>query len=60
MAIDMTEDQIKRYRNHLQELIEEKSNNLIDPAYADIKEFLRGKIQAYTVALDSFDIIINS
>ena len=54
----MTEKQIEKYRAHLKHLIEEKSNNLNDPAYADIKEFLRGKVEAYTVALDSFDIIL--
>lgn len=54
----MTKEQIERYRNHLQRLIEETSNKLADPTYANIKEFLRGKLQAYTVALDSLDIII--
>lgn len=52
----MTEEQIEKYRKHLQRLIEEKSNNLEDPAYTNIKEFLRGKVQAYIVALDSFDL----
>ena len=54
----MTEEQIEKYRNHLQKLIEKKYNDLIDPAYADKKEFIRGKLQAYTVALDSLDMFI--
>lgn len=54
----MIEEQIEKYRRHLQSLIEEKSNKLADPAYVNIKEFLRGKLQAYTVALDSLDILI--
>lgn len=54
----MTEEQLERHRNHLQRLIEDKSNKLTDPAYANIKEFLRGKLQAYTVALDSLDMLI--
>lgn len=54
----MTEEQIEKYRNHLQRLIEKKYNDLIDPAYADKKDFLRGKLQAYTVALDSLDMFI--
>ena len=54
----MTEEQINKYRKHLQSLIEETSNKLADPVYVNIKEFLRGKLQAYTVALDSLDVII--
>lgn len=56
--INVPEEQIKKYRNHLQRLIEKKYNDLTNPAYADKKDFLRGKIQAYTVALDSLDILI--
>lgn len=53
----MTEEQIEKYRSRLQHLIEKKSNDLNDPAYASKKEFLQGKIQAYIVALDMLDMI---
>lgn len=56
--INVPEELIEKYRNHLQRLIEKKYNDLTDPAYTDKKDFLRGKIQAYTVALDSLDMFI--
>lgn len=56
--INMTAEQIEKYRNHLQRLIERKYNDLTNPAYADKKDFLRGKLQAYIVALDSLDMFI--
>ena len=54
----MTEEQIERYRNHLQRLIEQKYKDLNNPACANKKGFIRGKLQAYIVALDSLDIFI--
>lgn len=54
----MTEEQLERYRNHLQRLIEQKYKDLNNPAWAKKKGFIRGKLQAYIVTLDSIDIFI--
>lgn len=55
----MTEKQVEKYRAYLKQMIEEKANKLHELDYSEIKEFLQGKVEAYTIALAVFNIILN-
>ena len=55
----MTEKQIEKYRAYLRDMIENKSKNLTETTDPGMKEFIQGKVEAYTVALDAFEIIIS-
>jgi len=55
----MTEKQVEKYRAYLKQMIEEKANKLNELEYSEIKEFLQGKVEAYTIALAVFNIILN-
>lgn len=55
----MTEKQIEKYRAYLRDMIENKSKNLTETTDPDMKEFIQGKVEAYTAALDAFEIIIS-
>jgi hypothetical protein len=55
----MTEEQVEKYRAYLRHLIEEKSKSFTETTDPGMKEFIQGKFEAYTVALDAFEFIMN-
>lgn len=56
----MTEEQIEKYRTWLRHMIEEKSESLTETTDPGMKEFIQGKFEAYTFALNAFDMIMNT
>lgn len=55
----MTEEQIEKYRTYLRNMIEEKSKILTETTDPGMKEFIKGKFEAYTFALQAFEMTMN-
>jgi len=55
----MTEEQVEKYRTYLRHMIEEKSKIFTETTDPEMKEFIQGKVEAYSTALDVFEIIMN-